>query len=481
MEEIRRPFALDATARRRWGRALLLLLAVIAAALVATLMVGAGVKREIAFMAGIFVLAALLWVTEAIPLFATALLVILLEILLLANPARLPWLGFAGGESPGLRRILHAAADPVLLLFLGGLVLALAATKEGVDRVLSGLFLRPFGRRPAALLLGVILVTAAFSAWMSNTATTAMMMALVAPLLLRLDRAAPFRRALVLAVPFAANLGGLATPVGSPPNAVAMAFLKREGHELGFLGWMAAMLPLTGLLLAGLWWLLLKRHPAPALELDLGETRARLSWRGRAVVGVFAGTVLLWLTDRWHGIPAEVTALLATVALAVPGIIRAADVDHVEWNVLILIGGGLALGAGLEMTGLDKWIVAQLPLEGVRHGGLLVAGLAVGALGMSTFMSNTAAANLLLPLGVSALQAAGAGAAPAVEVGVFVAAGASLAMALPISTPPNAIAYARGEITTRDMAAAGGLVGLAGLTLLLLAGPWWFRLLGLLE
>lgn len=481
MEETRTPPGRDAPERRPWRRLLLLGLAGAAAAAVTLAMLGAGVRREAALMAGIFVVAAFLWVTEAIPLFATALLVLLLEILLLANPAGLPWLGFAAGEPPTTRRILNAAADPILLLFLGGLALALAATKEGVDRVLSAWFLRPFGRRPAGLLLGVILVTAAFSAWMSNTATTAMMMALVTPLLAGLGRAAPFRRALVLAVPFAANIGGLATPVGSPPNAVAMAFLKREGHEISFLSWMAALLPFTALLLGGLWLLLLRRYPAPPTPLAPDGERVRLGGRGRVVVTVFTATVLLWLTDRWHGVPAEVTALLATVALAAAGIIRAADVDALEWNVLILIGGGLALGAGLEMTGLDQWVVAQLPLASVRHGLLMLAGLTAAALLVSTFMSNTAATNLLLPLGVSAMHVVGERVAPAVEVGVFVAAGASLAMALPISTPPNAIAYARGEVTTRDMAVTGGLLGLAGVALLLTVGPWWFKVLGLLK
>ncbi|MFN0066174.1 MAG: SLC13 family permease [Limisphaerales bacterium] len=480
MEETRPPQGREIT-ERRWRRGLLLGLSGVAAVAVTLLMVRAGVAREAALMAGIFVLAALLWVTEAIPLFATALLVVLLEVLLLANPARLPWLGFTAGDSPSIRDILNAAADPVLLLFLGGLALALAATKEGVDRVLSGWLLRPFGRRPAGLLLGVILVTAAFSAWMSNTATTAMMLALVAPLLAGLERGVPFRRALVLAVPFAANIGGLATPVGSPPNAVAIAFLKREGHELGFVEWMAAMLPLTGLLLLGLWWLLLRLHPAPAGELADAGPPPRLGGRGRVVVGIFAGTVVLWLTDRWHGVPVEAVALLATVALAVPGILGAEDVDRLEWNVLILIGGGLALGAGLERTGLDDWIVTRLPLGSAPAAWMLVAGLTVGALVLSTFMSNTAATNLVLPLAASALHAAGAGPASVVEAGVFVAVGGSLAMALPISTPPNALAYARGEITTRDMAAAGALVGVAGCALLLAAGPWWFRLLGLVE
>lgn len=178
-------------------------------------------NREAAFMAGIFVLAAMLWVTEALPLFATSLLVIGLQAVLLANPGGWPGLGFQSGRSPSYREILSTAADPVLVLFFGGFVLAQAAVKVGMDRAMSALLLRPFGGKPRWVLLGLMLITLLFGMWMSNTATATMMLAVVTPMLTALPPKEPFRKALVLCIPFSANIGGMSTPVASPPNAVA--------------------------------------------------------------------------------------------------------------------------------------------------------------------------------------------------------------------------------------------------------------------
>lgn len=147
-------------------------------------------------MTGIFVLAAGWWMTEALPLFATSLLVIGLQVVLLANPGGWGGLGFASGNSPSYRDLLGTAADPVLLLFFGGFVMAQAAVNEGVDRAMSGLLLRPFGGEPRRVLLGLMLITLLFSMWMSNSATTAMMLAVVTPMLTALPPGEPLRWAI---------------------------------------------------------------------------------------------------------------------------------------------------------------------------------------------------------------------------------------------------------------------------------------------
>lgn len=279
------------------------------------------VPREAAFMSGIFLLAALLWVTEALPLFATSLLVIGLQIILLANPGGWPGLGFSQGESPGWRAIVGAAADPVLVLFFGGFLLARAAVKEGVDRAMSSVLLRPFGGQPRWILLGLMMVIALFSMWMSNTATTAMMMTLVVPMLAQMPPGEPFRKALVLAVPVEANIGGIGTPIASPPNAVALGFLQKAGLHIGFLDWMLVAVPLLGLLLVLSWEMLWRFHRPAAAGMRLAHPAQRLSPRGWFVVGTFVVTVLLWLTDQWHGLPAAVVALLPAVALTASGIL----------------------------------------------------------------------------------------------------------------------------------------------------------------
>lgn len=437
--------------------------------------------RETAFMSGIFVLAAVLWVSEALPLFATSLLVIGLQILLLANPGGWSGLGFENGSSPSYREILGIAADPVLVLFFGGFVLAHAAVKEGVDRAMSALMLRPFGSEPRRVLPGVMVVTLMFSPWMSNTATTTMMLALVTPMLAALPPGEPFRKALVLAVPFTANIGGMGTPIASPPNAVAVGFLQKAGHTVGFLDWMLVAVPLM-LLLAGFTWLLLWRlFPPVTPGLRVEFSGGTLTGRGRLVVGVFVVTVVLWMSERLHGLPPAVVSLLPVIVLAATGIFSRRDFAGVEWNILILIAGGISLGAGMQMTGLDRMVVGWLP-SGDGNSLWLLTILMLATLAVGTFMSNTAAANLLLPIGISAATLAEAGEGLAVvQVAVSIALVSSMTMALPVSTPPNAIAYAKGEFSTGEMARSALLISGLAVALIILGGGFVMRFWGLLE
>jgi sodium-dependent dicarboxylate transporter 2/3/5 len=426
--------------------------------------------REAAWMGGIFVLAAGLWVTEALPLYATALVVLALEIVLLANPGGWPGLGFSSGASPGFREILAAAADPVLLLFFGGFLLARAASKEGLDAALSSLLLRPFGSRPRWVVLGLMLGTTLFSMWMSNTATAAMMMTLTAPMLAQVPAGDPLRRQFVIAVAFAANIGGLGTPIASPPNALAVGYLQRIGAPVGFLEWMLVAVPLLVVILLLAWLLLGKMFPPATDGVCFHLPRQPLSPRARGVLIIFAATVALWLTDHWHGLPAAAVALLPAIVLTATGLLDRRDVAGIDWDILILIAGGIALGAGMQMTGLDRIVAGWLPTEGLSLAAL-AAVLIAATIVLSTFMSNTAATNLLLPIGMTAAAAFG-GTAPQVRILLGIALAAGLSMALPVSTPPNAIAYASGEISTRDLLRPGLVLSLlAALLVLLVLGP----------
>lgn len=429
-----------------------------------------GTTREAVFMSGIFALAASLWVTEALPLFATSLLVIGLQAMLLANPGRWPGFGFEAGASPSYRQILANAADPVLVLFFGGFVLAHAAVKEGVDRALSARLLRPFGTRPHWVLLGLMLVTLMFGMWMSNTATAAMMLALVMPIVTSLHPRDPFRKALVLGVAVTANIGGMGTPIASPPNAVAMGFLGESGHTIPFLNWMLVGVPLTlGLTLLA-WGVLCKAFPPKTAAVQLEQPASRLSVRGWFVMTVFGVTVLLWMSDQWHGLPAAVVALLPAVVLTTTGVFTGSDLARLEWRILILIAGGVSLGTGMQLTGLDQLVVRWLPGSDANAFWLLTA-LVLATLAIGTFMSNTAAANLLLPIGLSTAALPGASQLPATQVGMSIALVASLSMALPISTPPNALAFSYGEFSTREMAQVTLVISAVGaLTIILLGG-----------
>jgi len=470
-----RPGLMRGALRRDAARYAILAASCFAAALTGYACITAGgFPRQSAFMAAILVLAALLWVTEALPLFATALLVIGLEIVLLANPGGWSGFGFDAGPSPDYRTLIAAAADPVLLLFFGGLLMAQAAVKQGVDRSMSALLLGPFGEAPAVALAGVMAVTALFSMFMSNTATASMMLALIAPALGRMEREEPFRRALLLGVAFAANIGGMGTPIGSPPNAVAMGYLRAAGLQPSFLEWSLVAAPIAAVCLAAAWWLLLKVHPPSGAHVRVQVTPGEIGSRGVFVVAVFVLTVALWLTDRWHGLPASVVALVPAIAFTATRTLNAEDLGQIDWSVLILIGGGIALGAGMTMTGLDRSIVQWLPVDaGARIG--LMAVMVGAALVLSNLMSNTAAANLLLPVGVSAASAIGDAAAVR-EVAVGIALAAALAMALPVSTPPNALAYSRGGLTVRAMLLPGLLIGVVGAVLVTLAAGALIRL-----
>ncbi|HAV63870.1 MAG TPA: sodium:sulfate symporter [Verrucomicrobiales bacterium] len=455
-----------------------LLGSVLAAVIIVWLLIGsAELPREAAFMGGIFVLATLLWVTEALPLFATSLLVLGLEVVLLANPGEWDGLGFETAEPVGYRQFIAAAADPILLLFFGGFLLARAAVNEGVDQAMSALLLRPFGRKPRMILLGLMCVTALFSMWMSNTATTAMMITLVAPMVARLPPEDRFRKGLFLCVPFAANIGGMGTPISSPPNAVAVGYLAKLGTPVTFLQWMLIGVPLMIVLILFAWELLWRLHRPAGDDLPIETVRRPLTRRSWFVAGVFSVTVLLWMTDQLHGLPASVVALLPAVAFTATGMLRREDVNSLDWHILILIAGGIVLGFGIQRTGLDEIFVGWLPLDRGISALLVIAVLVIATLLLSTFMSNTAAANLLLPIGVSTATALGGGAL-ITDVAISIALTSAVAMALPISTPPNAIAYGAGGLTVKDMARTGAIIGIVAALAILFVGRLAVRLSG---
>lgn len=418
--------------------------------------------REQGIMAGIMVLAALLWVTEALPLFVTSLIVIAAEIILLANPGGWGGFGFEAAGGPTFKTILNASVNPILVLFFAGLVMSRAAVNEQVDQNMASWLLRPYARNRRLLLFGVIGVTALFSMWMSNTATTAFMLTLTMPLMAQIDPADPYRKGLLLAVPFAANIGGLGTPIASPPNAIALGYLRSADVNVTFASWMMVAVPLMVVLLAALGWFLLKLYGRSA-GAGTGFTlpASRLGKRALWVVGVFVFTATLWLTEGLHGLPASVVSLFPVVALLVGGFVSQKDINRLEWDVLILIAGGLALGYGLSVTELDSRIVAILPSGKVGMG--LIAMLVMATFILSTLISNSAVANLLLPIGLAAAY----GQPGLLAVMLPIALTASLAMGLPVSTPPNAMAYARGELTASDMAKAGIPIGLFGVGLIL--------------
>jgi len=446
-----------------------MILAALAAALITLVPDYANLDPAAMWTFFILVFAAGLWMSEAIPAFAVAILIIGLEILILGKPGGV----FAQGPQDW-QIFIQPWSSPIMWLFLGGFVLGQAAQTTGLDRMMARFVLKWFGAKPSNVLLGAMGLTFLFSMFMSNTATTAMMMSVMAPVLAGIDKKDPFVKALLLGVPLAANVGGMGTIIGSPPNAIAAGLLS-SSYEVSFMEWMTLGLPPAILLFFIAWIYLQMAHPSTSTTLDLRglewETRTGSQlpmWKRLLVVPVFMTTILLWMTGTLHGMPTAVVSFIPITVFAVTGILNVEKVRRLQWDVLMLMAGGLSLGVAIQKSGLAEWVLGLLPMDGM--GFLAIAFvLAYVTTLLSNFMSNTAATNILAPLGL----AMATGFEPIVVIPL--ALGASTAMCLPISTPPNAIAFATGDLKSTDFLKSGLLMGLLGPAL---ATLWIYWMLG---
>jgi sodium-dependent dicarboxylate transporter 2/3/5 len=389
--------------------------------------------------------------------------VIGLEIIFLATDGGLAnqltrLLGVMGIEASTHQTIKYTAflspfASDIIILFMGGFLLSAALTKHNIDRAIARRILRPFSRSPLALLFGVIGISAFFSMWMSNTATAAMMLAIITPVLSKLPADIRFRRALVLAVAFGANIGGIGTPIGTPPNAIAYGALNAAGYHVTFLQWMLVCVPLELVLLivTGLV-LYLAFRPERGLVIEKLELVQKITARGWLTVVILLCTIALWLTSGWHGIRPGAVALLATAALTSMAVLDRHDVDTIDWNILILMWGGLSLSVAMKQSGLDG-VIGQINLNELPGGGWVVAVVVtIVAVTLSTFMSNTATASILVPMALAAYLV------DKEQYVMLTAVACSFAMAMPVSTPPNAMAYATGQVPMTSMLRAGTVI-----------------------
>lgn len=423
----------------------------------------------------IFLLAAMFWMFETIPIYSTSILVIFSQVLLLSAEGIIDYSGIAGYEPQSYTQFIGTLANPIIILFLGGFVLADASVKYDFDKNLTRILLSPFGNRTSTIMLGLMAVTAALSAFMSNTATTAMMITVIIPIIAKLDPGDPARIGIALSVPFAANIGGIATPIGTPPNAVVIAALNQQGLFVAFGSWMFYALPLAIVMLFVAWQVLLRLHP-PATEtvpLDL-DSKLQTSKKAILLYITFGFTVVLWVTEGFHGIKSSIVALLPVVALTLSSAFSKQDIRKLPWEVLWLIAGGIALGISMKETGLASWLVGGIAWGDLSSIMVLVVFGAV-ALIMSNFLSNTVTASLLIPLALT-LVTSGAleGVFGMLMVGLVIALSASFAMILPISTPPNAIAESTGVLKTKHMLLSGSIIGIIGLVLILFLSVFYW-------
>lgn len=420
----------------------------------------------------IFLWAACMWIVEAVPAWTTSLLIIVIMLLTISDSGiSLLVSGYDKSELLSYKVIMNTFANPTVMLFMGGFILALVASKSGIDISMARAMLKPFGSNPKVVLFGFMLVTAIFSMFVSNTATAAMMLTFLAPVLRQLPPSEKGTAALALAIPIGANIGGLATPIGTPPNGIALQYINDvDGLNLGidFGEWTLIMTPLMLLILLISWFLLSVQYPFTAKKVNLTIIGgAKKGWRTYVIYGTLAVTILLWMFEKVTGINSYVVALFPIGVFALTRIIKSSDLKDIDWACLWMVAGGFALGEGMSKTGLAAALVNTIPFDTwpallVMLGGGLICWL------LSQFISNSAATALMIPI----MVAVGSGMGPALGVYggvgtllVGVAMSASFAMSLPISTPPNAIAYSTGLIKTSQMFRTGMTIGIISLVL----------------
>ena len=421
----------------------------------------------------IFVFTAMMWILEVIPTWTTSVVAIVAILLTTSNKG----LGFLMnadniGELTNYKSIMAAFADPVIMLFLGGFVLAFAATKVGLDVQLAKVMLKPFGTNPKTVLLGVLLVIGIFSMFMSNTATAAMMLTFLTPVLATLPKDGGGRISLALAIPIAANLGGMGTPIGTPPNAIALGALQDAGYEITFVGWMLRMVPYVVVMLLFAWFLLMKLYPFKAKKIELkieGAPVKTTPFQKYVVWVTFALTIILWVGESLFKVNSNIVAMIPFAVFSATGILKARDLEHINWAVLWMVAGGFALGTALNQTGLATTLINTIPFASWNALVVMLVGGFICYF-LSNFISNSASANLVVPILIVVGKAMSGnpsfealGGVPAMIAGIAIC--ASLAMCLPVSTPPNALAHSTGMITTKQMATVGIIIGAVGFVL----------------
>ena len=446
----------------------------------------------------IFGLALILWITEAIPSWTTSMLIVVLLLLTCSNSSLSCFINesfFVSGDTAPVRienignlvsykSIMAAFANPVIMLFIGGFVIAIVASKMGIDVQLAKVMLSLFGKKSEFVLLGILLITGIFSMFISNTATAAMMLTFMAPVLRQMPADGKGKIALAMAIPIGANVGGIATPIGTPPNAIALGYLRDNlGMDVSFMDWIAVMLPYTLVLLVIAWVLLLLLFPFKQKTIELkieGETKGG-SQLVISYITIFA-TIFLWIFGKPLGLDTNVVAMIPVAVFAITGILTKNDVKNIDWDVLWLVSGGFALGVALKDTNIANDVVAAVPFA-TWSPLLVIIGASVICWICANIISHTATANLLIP--VMTAVAIGMGEALEPLGGAFtllmcVTLASSLGMILPISTPPNAIAYSTGLVSTKDMQITGIIMGIVGLVLgfvtLILVGKAGFML-----
>ena len=408
-----------------------------------------------AVVAATLVTVVILWISEVIPLFVSALIG---SFLLLA-------IGDFSAET-----VFQPYFDPVIVLFFGGFILAQGMQKYRLDYRIAHEILKRMGDRPAVFVLGLMLVTAFLSMWMSNTASAAIMIPISIIVLKEnglFHGHSRFARGVVLAVAYAATIGGIGSLVGSPPNAIAAKYLHESNVTLDFVEWMLKALPFVVLALL-FTWLLLSLFNKPEIDRIRFTYHERKLDRSQKLISIiFLITVAGWLTTKFTGLSAAAVALVPVIGLFALKLLEVGDLAKISWSTLLLFGGGLSLGSAVNEVGIDSWLagLVQDSITGIPLFAVLLM-LVFFGIGVTMVASNTASAAILIPLMLPLADDLGL---DLKSMAMLIAIGVSLDFMMPVGTPPSAIAYSTGVVNVRQMIKNGFLVNIGtGLILVLL-------------
>ncbi len=408
----------------------------------------------------VLVYASGLWVTEAVPLAATAILIPLLQ-------------AFFGIQ--GFKDALTPFFDTTVMLLLGGFMLAVAVEKYDLDEYFAYLILSKVKAGAKGIVLAVMFATGFLSMWISNSASAALLITMALKITDQVkDKQGNFSKIMVLAIAYSATAGGLSTLVGTTTCAMAAASLKTAvGTDISFLGWMLYGAPIAVIQILIIWVVLFAIFPTDVKEIPpIERPPSELSGKQKQTLWVFLFAVLAWLTGKlpdpvsnvigWsgHGYSSAMVAAAVLVILYFTDLIEEQDIKNGKWSTLLLIGGGLSLGAALEVTGLVNVISDWL--MGLTSGGsplIAIIIVVVSGLGISIIASNTASAGIFLPIAIGLGQKISFS---PVILAVAVGISTSLDFMLPVGTPPNAIAYSTGKVSMPEMIKAGVLLDLSG-------------------
>ena len=395
-----------------------------------------------------------LWITEAIPPFAVSLFIIAYLVFTLGNPN-------LNSAPEKIDRYVNTFSSSIIWLLLGGFFMATAMTKTKLDQQLLRLTLKLSGTNPRNIIIAVMFVTMTVSMLMSNTATTAMVVAAIMPLIASLGKTG-VTKALLLGVSLAATVGGMGTIIGTPPNAIAAGLLDNSGSKINFLSWMLYGVPVAIALTAISCFVLLKvfvkKTPPVSFEFlnkQSSEATKEPTVQRRIVLVVIIVTILFWITSSVHGITVASISAIPIVVLTLTGVITGDDIRSLPWNILLLVAGGLSLGEALQSTELMSHYANQLKTMNVSSTVFMFV-LAYATMIFSNIMSNSATATVLIPLAMAIVT--GFESQAAIAIGLAT----STALFLPVSTPANAIVYSTGMLEQKDFRIGGILIALLG-------------------